>query len=88
MKKTVHKLLPETVKTQIPYTGRKRSTCIQIKDKSKFDHQHDLVYHAKCPSKLCDENYIGENGRRIAKRVRYHNGGDYKSHILTLWQKK
>ena len=39
----------------------------QIKDKSKFDHQHDLVYHAKCPSELCDKNYIGESGRRITE---------------------
>ena len=82
MKKTVHKLLPETVNTQIAYTGRKLSTCFQIKDKSKFDHQHDLVYDAKCPSELCDKNYIGESSRRIAERVKDHNGRDHKSHIL------
>ena len=38
MKKTTHKLLPETVNTQIAYTGRKLSTYFQIKDKNKFDH--------------------------------------------------
>ena len=54
----------------------------KLKDKSKFDYQHDLVYHAKCPSELCDENYIGESGRRIAERVKDHNGRDHKSHIL------
>ena len=82
MKKTVHKLLPETVNTQITYTGIELSTCFQIKDKSNFDHQHDLVYHAKCPIEFCDENYIGESGRRIAERVKDHNGRDHKSHIL------
>ena len=82
MKKTVYKLLPETVNAQIAYTGRKLSACFQIKDKSKFDHQHDLVYHAKCPSELCDENYIGESGRRIAETVKDHHGRDHKSHIL------
>ena len=61
MKKTVHKLLPKTVNTQIMYTGSKLSTCFQIKDKSKFDHKHDLVYHAKCPSELCNKNYIGQS---------------------------
>ena len=75
MRKRVYKLLQA-------YTGRKLSTCFQMKDKSKFDHQHDLVYHAKCPSELCDKNYIGESGRRIAERVKDHNGRDYKSHIL------
>ena len=82
MKKTIHKLLPETINTQIAYTGKKLSTCFQIKDKSKFDHQRDLVYHAKCPSELCDENYIGECGRRMAERVKDHNRRDHKSYIL------
>ena len=72
MKKTVHKMLPKTA--QIAYTSRKLSTCFQIEDKSKFDHQHDLVYHAKSPSELCDKNYIGESDRCIAERVKDHNG--------------
>ena len=41
-----------------------------------------MVYHAKCPSELGDENYIGESGRRIAERVKDYNGRDHKSHIL------
>ena len=68
--KTVLKLLPETVNTQIIYTRRKLSTCFQIKDKSKFDQQHDLVYNAKCPSELCDENYVSQSGRCITERVK------------------
>ena len=73
MKKTVHKLLPETINTQIAYTGRKISTCLQIKGKNKFDHQYDLVYHAKSPSELCHQSYIGEYVRRITERVIGHN---------------
>ena len=38
MKKTVHKLLPEILNTQIAYAGRKPSTYFQIKDNNKFDH--------------------------------------------------
>ena len=64
------------------YTGRKLSTCFQIKHKNKFYHQSGLVYYAKCPSEICDENYVGESGRRIAERVIDHNGRDHKSHIL------
>ena len=82
MKKAVHKLLPENANTQISNTERKFSICFQIKDKSKFDHQHNLVYHSKCPSELCDKNYIDESGRCIAERVKDHNGRDHKSHIL------
>ena len=68
--KTVLKLLPETVNTQIIYTRRKPRTCFQIKDKSKFDQQHDPVYNAKCPSELCDENYVSQSARRITERVK------------------
>ena len=40
------------------------------------------MYHVKCPSELCDINYIGESGRRIAERAKDHNGRKHKSHIL------
>lgn len=73
MKNAFHKLPLETVHTQIAYTGRKISTCFQIKGKSKFDHQYDLVYHAKSPSELCHQSYIGEYVRRITERIIGHN---------------
>ena len=40
------------------------------------------MYHAKCPSELCDENYVGESGRCIPERMKDHNGRGNKSHIL------
>ena len=40
------------------------------------------MYHVKCPSELCDENYIGEKATSITERVKDHNGRDHKSHIL------
>ena len=82
MKKLVHKLLPETVNSQIEYTGRKFSTCFQIKDKIRFDQHHDSVFHAKCPSELCHINYIVESDTRITERIKDHNGRDHKLHIL------
>ena len=75
-------MLAETVNTQIAYAGRKLSTYFQIKHKSKFNHQHGLVYHAKCPSELCNKIYIGESGRRIEERVKDRNGRDHNLHIL------
>ena len=38
------------------------------------------MYDAKCPSELCDENYIDKSGRRIAEKD--HNRRDHKLHIL------
>ena len=40
------------------------------------------MYDAKCPSELCDENYIDKSGRRIAEREKDHNRRDHKLHIL------
>ena len=64
------------------YTGKKLSTCFNVKDQSKFKHQHDVVYYPDCPNETCRENYIGEIGCRISERIKDHNDRDLKSHIL------
>ena len=66
------------------YTGKKLSTCFNVKGQSKFEHQHDVVYYADSPNGKSRENYAGESGRRIAERIKDHNGRDQKSHILSL----
>ena len=43
----------------------------------KFDHQHDLKYHTKCPEESCTDDYIGESGKWVIERVKDHNGRDY-----------
>ena len=82
MKRRIPKLLPPEIKTQVAYTGKKLSTCFNVKDQSKFEHQHDVIYYAECPNEKCRENYIGESGRRISERIKDHDGRDLKSHIL------
>ena len=62
------------------YTGRKLGSNFQIKDKTKFDHEHDLFYYVKCPE--CHEDYIGEIGRRLHERICDHSGKDNKSDML------
>ena len=76
MKRSVQKILAETVHTQVAYMTRKFSTCFQIKFKFKLDHRHDLVYHAKYPRQLCNKNVLGEFGRRIDKKINDLNGRD------------
>ena len=41
MKRRISKLLPPEIKTQVAYAGKKLSTCFNVKDQSKFEHQHD-----------------------------------------------
>ena len=46
MKRRIWKLLLPEIKMQVAYTGRKVSTCCNLKFQSKFEHQHDVVYYA------------------------------------------
>ena len=50
---------------QLVYTGTKLGTIVNIKDKTKKEHNHDLAYSVKCPMKNCLESYSGETGRRL-----------------------
>ena len=50
---------------QLVYTGTKLGTIVNIKDKTKKEHNHDLAYSVKCPMKNCLESYNGETGRRL-----------------------
>ena len=63
LKRNLKSLLPSTVKAYIDFTGKKLSTCFQIKDQTKFELKHDIIYLATCPEGNCSENYIGESGR-------------------------
>ena len=51
-KRYVSKHLPKHTKSEITFTGRKRSSCFSIKDKTSFEHQYDLIHHVnyKIPS--------------------------------------
>ena len=53
MPKQVNRALPDDVKTIISYTGKKLSTCFDVKGKTVFNHEHDIVYYAKCSKKSC-----------------------------------
>ena len=82
MERTIPKLLLPEIKAQDGSTGKKLSTCFNVKHQSKFEHQHDMVYYVHCPNEKCRENYIGESGRRNSERIKDHNRRDFKSHIL------
>ena len=78
LKRNLKSLLCSTVKANIG----KLSTCFQIKNQTKFERKHDIVYLRTCPEDNCSENYIGESGCWISKRLIDHNGKDLKSHIF------
>ena len=54
MRKRLKTLLPHNVKTDVAFQGKQLRSCFNIKDKTKFPHKHDLVYHAKCAEESCN----------------------------------
>ena len=58
-------ILPNNVKIRVAYTGQKLGTKFQIKDKTKDQGKHDLVYYNKCLQPACNKDYLGETVRRI-----------------------
>ena len=73
-------LLPTNTRAKIFVTGSKLSTCFQVKDKTKFEHNHETFYPGTCTETDCHENYIGETARRISERANYHAGKKVHSH--------
>ena len=53
MKKRMKTLLPANIRTKIAFAGSKFSTRFQVKDKTKFEHNHNIVYHGTCPETDC-----------------------------------
>ena len=80
MKKQLKKTLPEDVNTMISYKGTKLSAKFLVKDKTVFQHKNNIVYHSKCPSEGCHENYIEETNRRIVVRIHDHSNREMTSH--------
>ena len=62
-------LLPTNIRTNVAITGSKLSTCLQVKDKTNFEHKHDIVHHGTCPETDCLENCIGETARKELKII-------------------
>ena len=76
-------VLPENVTTRVTYSGtRLSSKFTKIKDKTKKEHQHDIVYYVKCLESQCSEDHTGETARRLSERAFDHNGRDAKSHLV------
>ena len=82
MNNNIQRILPNNVRTRITYTGRKLGTKFQIKDLTKNQHEHDLIYYSKCPEPNCDKDYLGETGRTIIERAADHCGKDKQSQLL------
>ena len=82
MGNSLKRILPNNVKTRVPYTCQKLGTKFQIKDETKDQHKPDFVYYSKCPEPTYNEDYLGETGRIIIERSVVHCGKDKQWHLL------
>jgi len=78
---TTAKQISENIEIKTVYTGTKLETQFNVKDRTDFKHQHNIVYKANCPDQTCEAMYVGETARRIDSRIDEHAGKDNKSHI-------
>ena len=62
MNNNIQRIVPNNAKSRITYTGRKLGTNSQVKDLTKNQDEHDLIYYSKCPNPNCNEDYLGEKG--------------------------
>ena len=60
----------------------KLSTKFPVKDKTDFQHKHNVVYYGKCPNEGWKDDYVGETKRCIVERIKDHNSKDSSSHLL------
>ena len=82
MKKHLNKSLPTEVKTSVTYQNKILGTKFQLKGKTKFHQQNNLVYYSKCPDKTCNEDYIGKTDSRSDKRIINRNKRDKNFRLL------
>ena len=73
MQKQVNLVLLDDVKMIVSYTGKKLGTCFNAKDKTVFNHEHNIVYYPKCPEEPHPHDYVGETGRRVLEQVKDHS---------------
>ena len=79
LKRSITKLLPKATQLEFGFTSGKLSTHFQIKDKTEFEHNHDVVYlGAYLENSSSDNNYT----RRISERIIDHNSRDQNSHLF------
>ena len=80
----MNKILPDKQKATLVYTRTKLGYNFNIKDITKKEHKHDLVYSLKCPEETCNETYYGEAGSRLTERIDEHRGKDKNSHVHSV----
>ena len=87
LENTLKRTIDNKINYRIVHTGTKLSRYFSLKDKVDDKHLSNFVYRHPCRNKRCDDDYIGETGRRKEKRTGEHAGKDKDSEIFKHSQK-
>ena len=82
IRRQINRALPDDIKMMVSYTGKKLSTCFNVKDKTVFSNENDIVYYTNCPEESYPHDYVDESSRRVLERAKDHNGRETSSHIF------
>ena len=88
LNRTLKNTLPNNLRCRIVRTGTKIEGKFNIKDKLEERHKSNFVYHHECKNKKCEDDYIGETGRRKEIRTGEHAGIDKESWVYKHAMKK
>ena len=78
--KSIKKAFDNRAVAKVAFKGKRLRSFFSVKDKTKTEHKHNVVYRVKCPD--CPASYVGEAVRRLQERVDDHGGRDKNSHVL------
>ena len=68
IKKRFRNLLPQCIVPMVNFTCSKLSSKFQVKDRTIFSHNHDIIHHGNCQENGCPDNYVRETARRNSER--------------------
>ena len=75
-------MLSNNHKSRVILTATRLGFMFKINDKTDKEHNHDLIYSAKCPHSNYTDKYIEETTRCLNERITDHAGRDTKSILV------
>ena len=81
MKNRFRKLLPKYLVQKVVLIGTKRSLKFEVKDRTIFSHNHDIISHGNCSENGCPDKCVEETSRRILEWVLERTGNDFNGHL-------
>ena len=71
-----------SIRKQVNRADKKLSRYFNVKNKTVFNHEQDIVHYAKWSEESFPHDYVSKSGRRVLERVKDHNCKDTSFHIF------